>query len=333
MRHSLSIYFVLFLLLLSGCNQAGLADIYAGQGSHFDNPTTKPLARSPAVKTREASPEAQSHNQSLPTTPAPGAQQKPQPLISSRTPINATPSTVSLSEENPAHPTPNFTPHPVQVPAPIQIFGPGPGSKVISPVQLEIVLNMKHGNLLRIELHGEDSRLLSRMVMLPNSSQWDSAVVSIPLFFEIRSAQKDARLTVSVDDQYGRTIHLVSTRLVLINSGEPILLPAGAPGQGLDIQQPKPDRYLSGGILQVAGISHLEDPPALRVKIISPQGKVLGQRVAQLSTAPGHEYDYFNAEVPYFIDKPTPARLVVYSTSDDGDRIHHLSSIEVMLSP
>jgi hypothetical protein len=218
-------------------------------------------------------------------------------------------------------------------PAPIQIFGPGPGSKVTSPIQVETQLTTQGGKLLRIELRGEDDRLLSRIVKLPNVYPWSSAQLSLPLFFEISAPTESARLTVSIEDQHGRTMDLNSTGLILLSSGDPTLYPASSLEQALVIQQPTSNQRISGGIVPVHGVYHTDSLPSLRVELISQDGKILGHRMAASSINPDGGSGQFKTGISYSIERRTPARLVVYIDSENGGQIMHLSSVEIILDP
>jgi hypothetical protein len=187
--------------------------------------------------------------------------------------------------------------------------------------------------LLRIELRGDDGRLLSRIVKLPNVYPWSSAQLSLPLFFEISSPSENGRLTVSIDDQYGRTMDLNSTGLTMVSSGDPTLIPASSLAQALVIRQPAAGERISGGIVPVEGIFQGDVRLPIRAELISQDGKILGHRMAAASMHPDGLSGQFNTGISYSVVTKTPARLVVYIDSENGGQILHLSSIEITLEP
>ena len=101
-------------------------------------------------------------------------------------------------------------------PVQIQINNPGSGSRVTSPIQVVSQLSLQGAKLIRIELRGEDGRLLSRILKTPSVFPWSSASVSIPLLFEIRAPEQPAFLSISAEDLYGRVIALNTSMIMLV---------------------------------------------------------------------------------------------------------------------
>ena len=310
------------LLLSVGCSQA--SPVYSDS-----SPRKGPaVSVSSTAQTRPGTTPSVRPSRTEASTPI-----KPNTRQPTRNQRGATPTASSAISTSPPTALPPNTLQPEITPAPIQIFGPGPGSEVTSPIQVESQLTSQAGKLLRIELRGEDGRLLSRIVKLPNIFPWSSAQLSLPLFFEISSPSENGRLTVSVDDQYGRTMDLNSTGLVLLSSGDPTLYPASSLEQALVIQEPAAGERISGGIVPVEGIYHGEILLPLRAELISQDGKILGQRMAASSINPAENSEQFSAEIPYSIEVQIPALLVVYIDSENGGQILHLSSVEILLEP
>ncbi len=231
----------------------------------------------------------------------------------------------SLLTPSPAPPIPD---------APLQIYRLGEMSRVISPIQVTTRLTSGNGKVLRIELFGEDGRLLARYLRTFQNIPWQAARVDVNLDFEISGAGELGRLVVSLEDVYGRLIDVNSVNLILLSSGQTELNPATALQQRLVIQEPTPKALIQGGKLIVSGraLPNRPDQP-LRVMIISEEGRILGQRLARVNvTIPG-DYGVFIAEVPYTVTDLTSALLVVFEEGEPISDIAYLSSIEVMLAP
>jgi hypothetical protein len=226
------------------------------------------------------------------------------------------------------------TPAPYIPDAPIQIFWIGERSKVASPIQVIARLTSRVGKVARVELYGEDGRLLARQVRTYQNIPWHVAGINVELPFEISVAAEVGRLVISVEDIYGRLIDLNSVNLILLSAGETELNPTTALWQRIVIEEPGPNALIQGGVLLVSGLAKPDGDQPLRAMLLAEDGRVLGQRLVGVDQpgAPGAYGAYF-AEVPYTVQELTPARLIV---SEDGgilSQYSHLSSIEVMLSP
>jgi len=217
--------------------------------------------------------------------------------------------------------------------APIQIFGPSELSKVTSPIQIEAHLSSNTGKLVRIELRGTGGRLLARLVKIPTFIPWSSANISVKLFYEIRTPSEEGRLTISVDDQHGRTMDLNSVNFLLLPTGAAELLPSSALKQVIVIQKPAPGKSIENGKVLISGLARTDLRHPLKVELISEKGKILGQRLATNPRSKSELYGVFTAEVPYSVSERTPARLIVFEDEENRDEITHLSSLEIILKP
>ena len=214
--------------------------------------------------------------------------------------------------------------------APVQINNPSTGSRVKSPIQVVSQLNIKGVKLVRIELRGEDGRLLARILKSPSGFPWSSATVSIPLLFEIRAAEEPAILSVSVEDRDGRVIALNSSEILLVKDGVQNLLEPHFGGGPIIILEPGEGEIVSGGTLAVSGSVEPDVVFPLKIELISGDGRLIGQQwIRDIRT----EDRSFSAEVRYTTAEVTPARLFVYSKGGRGDQILHLNSIKVTLNP
>ncbi len=147
------------------------------------NPAPTVFVTDPALPTATSSP-VSSPTYGLPTTtltltPAPEVQTSV--VISA--PFGAT--------NTPAPPIPD---------ARIQIYRLGELSKVISPLDVSSRLTCGDGKVVRVELFGEDGRLLARDVRNYNKVPWDAARIGMPLDFEISAAAELGRVVISAED-------------------------------------------------------------------------------------------------------------------------------------
>lgn len=216
----------------------------------------------------------------------------------------------------------------------IQIFRLGELSLVTSPIEVSTQLTTENGKVVRVELWGEDGRLIARHVRTFETVPWHVARIGVDVEFETSAAAEVGRLVISSEDRFGRLIGVNSVNLILLSTGFSELNPPTALWQKIIIQEPQPNALIQGGSLIVTGRAHPNsDEHPLKIMLIGEDGKVLGHRLAGVNiTIPG-DYGTFIAEVPYSVSDITPALLVVLEDGQQISEIAHLSSVEVLLTP
>jgi hypothetical protein len=229
--------------------------------------------------------------------------------------------------------TPTFTPAPPIPDARIQIYRLGELSKIISPLDVSLRLTCGEAETVRIELHGEDGRLLARYLRTYKNVPWDAARIGIQLEFEISSAAELGRLVVSAEDTYSRLIEVNSMDLVLLSQGMTELNPSNGLQQRMIIQDPVEKALIQGGHLIISGRARPQYDQPLRVVLTSEDGRVLGQRLARVSIPIPGDYGNYIAEVPYEVSGVTPALLSVFEEGAEMSEITFLTSIHVILAP
>lgn len=218
-------------------------------------------------------------------------------------------------------------------PANIQIFQLGELSRVSTPIKVSARLFSKVGKVVRVELHGEDGRLLARELSNLPAIPWSTATVSTELDFEISLAAEYGRLVISVEDSFGRLIDVNSVNLVLLKYGDSELNPATALWQVIQIDEPGRQTMLQGGSVFVSGLARPNTDNPLFVELVGQDGQNLGHRLAAVEIKIQGGYGAFAAEVPYSVSEVTNALLLVYESGGTLSEIAHLASVEVLLSP
>jgi len=251
------------------------------------------------------------------------------------------PSTVTPVPDLPT-PTPyqiTLPPPPTETPLPdipaafVQIYKPGDLSRVVSPLHVSSYLKTAGVSLVRIELFGEDGRLLVRQdkKFLANSLSWSN--LSLDLDFGISATAEVGRLVISADDKYGRTMALNSVDLILMSVGEADINPSSAVDETIIIQQPGVKALIQGGQVLVSGLAQPDSNRLLMAELRDEKNKIVGFRQLGVSDPVEDGYGTFAVEVPYKVDALTPVRLSVFEGGENVSTMTHLSSIEVMLSP
>lgn len=259
-------------------------------------------------------------------TPSP----TPQPTLAPPTPTASGPSATPYTLPPPPTPTPT----PAIPNAAIEIRNLGAYSKVVSPLHIYAYLKPGAGGKVRIELIGEDDRVLVRKIKVMDFvpiGAW--AVMSMDLDFEIAATAESAWLKISVDDEYGRTVALNSVPLILLSVGEADIVPPMDVLAPIVIQEPTRKTLIQGGKVLVSGMARPNGPNPLLVQLITADGRQVGFRLAGVETPQPGAYGPFAVEVPYQISDPIKVLLTVSEGADSITDVIHLASIEVMLSP
>ena len=228
-------------------------------------------------------------------------------------------------------PQPTFTQTtiPGHDPAAIQIFAPGPMSKVVSPINLRMNIVAGESEKMQVDLYGEDGRLLARNVKkVPPSGRGVPQQIRIP--FEIRAAAEVGRITVSTEDKAGRIQYLNSVRVLLLSSGTNEITPAGNPSEPVGVFRPLEEDLVSGGILNFRGDVWPFNLNPVILELVGPEGKSLGLR---LLTVEELTPKMFETTIPYKVFVPTPARLTIRQEDDRIDGLFYVYSQEVLLNP
>jgi hypothetical protein len=185
----------------------------------------------------------------------------------------------------------------------------------------------------RVELFGEDGSLLGRHVRTYSNIPWKAARIGLTMDFEIGTAAELARLVISAEDSFGRLIEVNSVKLVLLAQGMSEMNPPSGLLQKIIIEDPMEMALIQNGRVIVSGRAQPESDQPLRVMLVGEDGRILGQRLAGVSSAIPGDYGTFVAEVPYEVVEVTPALLVVFEEGGTMSDITFLTSIHVLLAP
>jgi hypothetical protein len=309
------------------------------EASGFGLPTMPPrpsLTPTASSLIPSETPEARVTETPAVTNTLPPATETTAPPVSITTILPAT-LTLSVSTEAPTLAVPllplSATPAPEIPDAQIRIYRLGERSLVTSPIDVSLRSTSEYGKIVRIELWGEDGRLLARDVRTYDRAPWKLVRIDLQLEFEISGAAEEGRLVISIEDPFGRLIDVNSVNLILLSQGIAELNPATALLQRIIIREPSPQALIQGGKLIVSGRARPNLDQPLKLMLVSEDGKVLGQRLAGVEFPDPGNYGTFVAEVPYTVTGLTPALLIVYEDGGKISQIAHLASMQVMLAP
>jgi hypothetical protein len=213
--------------------------------------------------------------------------------------------------------------------AAIQIFAPGPMSKVVSPINLKMNIITGESGKVQIDLYGEDGRLLTRNVKrVPISGKGVPQQIKIP--FEIRAAAEVGRVTISTLDKAGRIQSLNSVHVLLLSSGANEINPAGNPSEPVGVVSPPLEEPVSGGVVTVKGDVWPFNLNPVILELVGPNNKSIGLRILTLNNL---NPQLMETSVPYKISEPTLARLTIRQDDDRINGLFYVYSQEVLLNP
>lgn len=217
--------------------------------------------------------------------------------------------------------------------APIQFISPGNSSQVTSPISLKGILSVDSGKTLRIELYSEEGTLLFREVAALPEDLRRGSEINTTIDFEINNSPISGRLVIRVTDEFGRLVDLNSIDLTLLSSGSEIKKPPALPQQVIVIDSPLSGETINGSKVQASGFANLPSGEFIEFQLITEKGRVLGHRLVEVSSPREGLYGKFSVEIPFYVQEPTPVRLVVYSDGEEYSDMKYLSSLEIILIP
>ncbi|HSB01861.1 MAG TPA: hypothetical protein VLE49_14520 [Anaerolineales bacterium] len=256
-------------------------------------------------------------------------------ISASETALALTPTLPPPSDTPTTTPTPTLratftaTTIPGHKPAAIQIFAPGPMSKVVSPITLRMHIIAGNSAKAQIALYGEDGRLLTRNVKsVPPGGKGVDQQIRVP--FEIPAAAEVGRLTVSTLDKQGRIQSLNSVHVLLLSSGTSEINPPGNPSEPVGVVSPLAEESVSGGVVSVKGDVWPFNLNPIVFELVDPNGKSIAARIVSVNTI---NPQLFQTTLPYKVFVPTAARLVIRQDDDRMNGLFYLYSQEILLNP
>jgi len=216
------------------------------------------------------------------------------------------------------------------MPAVIRILAPGPLSRESSPLHLRAYVVAGEAGQTRVELLGEDGRLLARKPMRLTSRSSEGAYVSIEIPFEIEAAAELGRLQIITEDRSGQIHAQMSVHLLLLSVGNDEINPPGSLVEPCFLFEPLLGASVSGGTLAVQGEMQPFNAQPVILELMDQYGNSLGIRGLTFSS---DDERFFMTTVPYKVSQPTEARLVIRQADDRIAGLMYLFSQKILLNP
>jgi len=216
----------------------------------------------------------------------------------------------------------------------IEILSPGPDSQLRSPIQLDLRLQPGANGQVRIELVGQDGRLLLRKLLkVQDSVAQRSVALEVSLDFEIPRAVEAGRLIISTEDEYGRLQALNSVDVVLLSRGRSLISPSSGPAEKLMIIAPERGEQVQGDLIVISG--RVKGPPGapLLIELMTREGKVLAFSNVYPNYQEESDTSVFQIELGYNVKEPTWAQIAMLESGGAIPAPKYFAGIEVLLLP
>jgi hypothetical protein len=223
-------------------------------------------------------------------------------------PATATPTVTSTFIPPTLAATATPTPGP-QVPlAAIQVRSPGPMSRIVSPLQVQLLAIAGSSKRVEVDLFGEDGRLLGRtLVVVPGSPAGDTIQVKMP--FEIRAVGENGYVQASTKDVRGRLQSVITVPVLLLSSGVSQINPPGNTiYERVAFAGLPPEAEISGTEIEVFGQLLPYNRSPMIMELMTEEGESLSLRVLNVS---GEDWQAVHTTLPFRVSSTTPARLFV----------------------
>ncbi len=198
----------------------------------------------------------------------------------------------------------------------IQIEKPGDLSQLSSPIRVQANLMPGAGNLVTMQLFGEDGRTMSDQLlkMVKSEFGWVNLVEDIK--FEISTAGESAMLVLTTHDEFGRRIAQSTSQVFLMQIGKSDIETNDFYKSPFVVQTPRADASVKGGIVTVTGYVHSFNSNPIIVELYTESGGLLETKLVKLPrNAVEQNYVFFTAEIPYKVEIDTPVRLTIRQRS------------------
>ena len=232
--------------------------------------------------------------------------------------------------------TPTFEPGFTEF-AQIRFISPGPMSSLVSPINLQALLVSGESQLMRIELIGEDGRILYRSLERVTRVPSGGVYRSFEIPFEIRAVSERGYIRISTRDDHGRIQALNTMPVLLYSIGETQITPIGNMMYERVMYEGLEDGdEVFGGVVNLKGRFWPVNTQPVFLEMITAEGKVISSRML---TFKGVDTEAFETTLPYKVTEPTLVRLSIHQDNLDLEsdqylkQYTYLHTLELMLYP
>lgn len=198
----------------------------------------------------------------------------------------------------------------------IKIIEPGSMSQLASPYLVQAEVFPGAGNLVSMQLLGEDGRLIHDQLLKLSTAEsgWSNLIEEIK--FEIPSAGESAMLVLTTHDEFDRPITQTAVQVFLMQIGKSDINAYDFIKQPFIVQSLKDEAVIKGGVVHVSGFAHAYNSNPIIIELLTESGGVMETAIVKLPRgAEKLNYVPFSADIPYNVGIETPVRMTIRQRS------------------
>lgn len=232
-----------------------------------------------------------------------------------------------------APPGPTVTPTAAGPREAIFLRAPGPGSEVVSPLQVHGMAAPTFEQNLGLRLIDFDGATLAEGSVIIDAPLGERGPFSGQLEFTVSAQQPAALQVFATSARDGGITHLDAAIVTLLTSGPANVTQAEAGPEQIQIETPAAGATVSGGTVTVRGFGLASFEQTLVAEVLDGTGAVVGQAPITVAAPELGQPGPFEVEVSYSVGSSGPGRIVVRDPSPAYGGPVHLNSVEIELQP
>jgi hypothetical protein len=162
------------------------------------------------------------------------------------------------------------------------ILQPGNSARLVSPLKLKLISKPGEDGLIRIELIGQDNRLIFRRLLDYTAYQGKTLLIEQEIPFEVRD-DENARLQVILENRKGKATFLASIQLTLLKIKGSETIGESPVNPRIKMEMPQPGSSVKGSELVIkAGLKPVNDTPVV-VEVLASDWHTLTSKILKIS--------------------------------------------------
>lgn len=215
----------------------------------------------------------------------------------------------------------------------IQILEPGPGSQLVSPLQVSGVADPTFEQNLVVRLVLDDGTELAVQSTTIQAELGARGPFEVEVPFSLDEPRGALLQVYSTSARDGGIVHLASVGVQLKPGGEEELKTEQPHPEDIIIYAPSSGQTISGGVAHVEGVGLASFEGTLVIYVLDADGNEIGSLPITVDAPDIGRPGSFSADVPYSLTSVSPGRIMVLDPLPAFDGQGHIASVEVNLTP
>jgi len=215
----------------------------------------------------------------------------------------------------------------------IWIQMPGPGSRVVNPLQVRGEGDPVFEQTLVARLVSAEGSVLTQQPVTIQAPLGERGVFETTIPFEVEADTSALLQVFSVSARDGGIEHLNSVGVILSAQGPEQLTTLDHEEERLVILSPAPGSDIPGGRLVVTGRGIASFEGTLLLSLLDAAGNVLAEEILTIAAPEMGQPGDFRVELTFSVAERQPGRLVLMDPLPVFDGIGHVASVPVVLLP